>query len=270
MKYRKYFLLALIIIPIVVFFDLYDLSKFYAGEMEDAEVLSVFTANVFYIGVTETNKSFSLIDSIFGTAPGIFCIFLFGTCIYGDLNARGMYYFIRFKSRRRWLITQTATVSLTVIFYSLLYVIVNYVMALIVCENEPCEMMPKVLVYTLYVHMTYNLLITLAVNFLAVFLGSMLSFLAVFSGILVSFFASYGVYSLYPEKINVICKFFPTEATFADREAYPEIWKDFLTCNKRFVEASMINLIYIFLIFIIAMVFINEVEIGLSDKEMDI
>lgn len=130
--------------------------------------------------------------------------------------------------------------------------------------------MPKVLAYTLFAHTTYNLLITLAVNFFAVFLGSMLSFLIVFSGIIVSFLTSYGVYYLYPEKINIICKFFPTESTFVDAEAYPEKWKDFLSCNERFVKASETNLIYIVLIFIIAMMLINEAEIGLCDKETDI
>ncbi len=270
MRYRKYVLLALIIIPVAVFLDLYDLARFYAGEMEDAEVIGVFMANVFNTGVTETNRNFSLIDSVFGTAPGILCTFLFGTYIYGDLNLRGMYYFIRFKSRRKWLAAQTALLLLSVTLCSSLYIIVNYVMALFVCDNRPCEMMPKVLVYSIFVHTTYNMLAVFTVNFLAIILGSMMSFFAVFSGILVSFLMSYEVYYLYPEKINSICRFFPTEATFADQEAYPETWKEFLSYNNRFAESSMINLIYIVLIFIIAMVLINEAEIGLSDKEMDV
>lgn len=199
---------------------------------------------------------------IFGVALSLIVILLYGTYIYRQLHANGMYYFVRQRDISRWYRCITIKLFWNIFVYTLLQAWVPFVLSGLMGKAMPKAADAAMLAAVFISLLLFNYLFAMLVNVLAMKWGSVLSFLITYGLMVLSvYLADSELVGSYP-----FVYFYPTEVGMLSVIEGQGLAK-LIISNRRWIISVLVMIAYIGAALLWGRKRILRMDIGLSDQE---
>lgn len=218
------------------------------------------TFNNVFLGMTfngiYTKEESTLSTTVFGLSIPIIFNIIYGSYIYKDLQLNNIYYFVRFKNRKKWFLGSVSRLILSAVWYCLFWISFNYCLSLCNTESSINNENLRIVSICFLTVLSYTIITTMAVNIFSFFVGTATAFIIVYIIIFGLFYLSLRISEITFWGINInISKFNIVDNTILT-------WK-----NELCFQDLSVNLLYIFILIFILLLLTENTDIGLKDKE---